>query len=103
MANWKIKLANGKNLRRAIDSGDDMVNVLTALEDCWREIHKKMPDEYDEDDLENDLDEIENQIDNAENYDDYGMSEYEVQEEIDYLLDQFYDFCDNARVWVNMD
>lgn len=102
MANWKIKLMSGKNLRRAIDS-EDKVAVLEALKDCWEEIHKKMPDDYDEYDLENDLDEIENQLDNAENYEEYDMTEDDVEGEVNYLLDQFYDFCDNARVWVELD
>ena len=101
MATWNFKLKSGKALRQAIDS-EDIVDILTALEDCWREIHEKMPDDYDENDLENDLDEIENQLDNAENYDDYDMSEEDVREEVDYLLDQFYDFCDNVRIWVEL-
>ena len=93
---------NGKNLRKAIAS-EDKVAVLEALKDCWTEIYKKMPDYYDEYDLSNDIDDIDNQIDNAVNYEEYDMTEDDVEDEVNYLLDQFYDFCDGARVWVELD
>ena len=51
----------------------------------------------------NDIDDIDNQIDNAVNYEEYDMTEDDVEDEVNYLLDQFYDFCDGARVWVELD
>lgn len=99
---WKYKLKNGKALRDAVDS-DDFDEILTQLANCWREINQYMPDAYGEDDLEKDLDEIENQRDSLENYDDYDMSYEDVEEEINYLLNDFYEFCDNTRIWVELD
>lgn len=101
MANWDYELKSGKELREAIDN-DDKLAVLENLEKCWREIHKAMPDKYDEDDLQEDLADIENQKDNLENYEDYDMTEEDVEDEINYMLDGFYDFCDGYRIWVEL-
>jgi hypothetical protein len=90
-----------KQLREAI-SDDDMAATLDALKDCWKEINKAMPDIYDEDDLENDLEELDNQLDNCENYEDYSMTEDDVQEEINYMLRNFYAFCDNNNIWITL-
>lgn len=61
-----------------------------------------MPDIYDEDDLENDLEELDNQLDNCKNYEDCSMTEDDVQDEINYMLRQFYDLCDDLRIWVDL-
>lgn len=99
---WKIELVSGPALKDAVRN-DDMELTLDCLADCWREINEKMPDIYEDDDLEKDLEEIENQRDNLENYDEYGMSYEDVEDEINYLLNEFYDFCDNTRIWVGLD
>jgi len=57
---------------------------------------------YDEDNLENDVEEIENQLDNCENYEDYEMSEDDILVEINYMLRNFYDFCDANNIWVGL-
>ena len=101
MARWKYTLKTGKELREALQE-NDMEETLNILKKCWREIHKALPEEYDEDDLNNDIDDIENQLDNLENYDDYDMTLEDVEDEINYLLDNFYDFCDNMRIWVEV-
>ena len=101
MGRWTYKLMAGKQLRQAI-SDDDMTATLDALKKCWKEINKIMPDVYDTDDLENDLEELDNQLDNCKNYEDYDMTEDDVQDEINYLLRQFYDFCDDWRIWVDL-
>ena len=93
MGRWKYKLIAGKQLRQAI-SDDDMTATLDALKECWKEINKAMPDVYDTDDLEDNLEELDNQLDNCKNYEDYSMTEDNVQEEINWQLSRFYDFCD---------
>jgi hypothetical protein len=101
MRKWTYELMAGKQLRQAI-SDDDMIATLDALKECWKEINKAIPDVYDIDDLENDLEELDNQLDNCENYEDYGMTEDDVQDEINYLLRRFYDICDDLRIWVEV-
>ena len=101
MRKWTYKLMTGKQLRQAI-SDDDMTATLDALKECWKEINKAMPDVYDADDLENVLEGLDNQLDNCENYEDYSMTEDDVQEEINWQLSRLYDFCDEMRIWVEV-
>lgn len=99
--NWTYTLKSGKSLRNAINS-EDMSEVLRVLGDCWKEIHKKFPEDYDGYELESDLDEIENQLDNVENYEDYDMTYEDVEDEVNYLIERLYDFCDSMRIWVDI-
>ena len=101
MRRWTYKLMTGKQLRQAI-SDDDMTATLDALKECWEEINKAMPDIYDEDDLEDDLEELDNQLDNCKNYEDYSMTEDDVQDEINWQLSRLYDFCDEWGIWVEV-
>lgn len=101
MRRWAYKLMTGKQLRQSI-SDDDMTATLDALKECWKEINKAMPDIYDEDDLEDELEELDNQLDNCKNYEDYSMTEDDVQEEINYMLRNFYDFCDGNNIWITL-
>jgi len=101
MAEWKYTLKHGKALRHAIRS-DNMGRVLELLKDCYDEIHRKFPEEYDEDDLQDDLDEIENEEDNLENYEEYGMEYEDVEDNVNYILNNFYDLCDALRVWAEI-
>jgi hypothetical protein len=101
MAKWKYTLKNGKALRNAINK-DSNEETLEALRKCYEEIHEAMPDEYTEEDLYRDIDDIENQLDNCENYFDYDMTEDDVQDEVNYLLSNFYDLCDGLRIWVDL-
>ena len=81
---------------------DDNVQTLEALKECYKEINRIMVSVFDDDDLEDILSEIDNQLDNCKNYEDYDMTEDDVQDEINYLLRQFYDFCDDWRIWVDL-
>lgn len=101
MRRWTYKLMTGKQLRQAI-SDDDMVATLNTLKECWKEIRKTMPDVYDADDLVNDLEELDNQLDNCENYEDYSMTEDDIQDEINWQLSRLYDFCDEWGIWVEV-
>lgn len=100
MGQWQYTLKNGKALRAAIGEEDDYGKVLDALAACLKEINAKFPDDYEDYELEEDLDDIENQRDNLENYADYDMTYEDVEDEINYLLDRFYDLCDGLRIWV---
>ena len=101
MAKWKYTLKNGKALRDAINKASNE-DTLEALRKCYEEIHEAMPDEYTEEDLYRDIEDIENQLDNCENYEDYDMTEDDVQDEVNYLLSHFYDLCDGLRIWVDL-
>lgn len=101
MSRWKHHIKNGKKLRKAIND-DDNVQTLEALKECYKEINRIMVLIFDDDDLEDILSEIDNQLDNCENYEDYDMTEDDVQDEINYLLRQFYDLCDEMRIWVDL-
>lgn len=101
MRRWKYELFTGKSLREAIQNDSNM-ETLKALGNCYKEIHRAMPDWYTEADLEEDMAEIENQLDNCENYEEYDMTEDDVQDEINYMLRNFYDFCDCNGIWVGL-
>lgn len=101
MGKWNYKLDSGKALREAIDN-DDSENTLNCLRKCYEEIHKLIPDIYDEDDLADDISEINNQLDNLANYEEYNMTEEDCQDEINDLLSDFYDFCDDNRIWIGL-
>lgn len=101
MARWDYKLVSGKQLRDAIES-QDLYNVLNCLKKCYEEIHHKFSEIYDEDQLNNDISNIDDQLDNLQNYEEYDMTIEDVEDEIDYLLNDFYDFCDNMHIWVEL-
>lgn len=101
MSEWKHTLKNGKKLREAIND-DDNVQTLEALKECYKEINRIMVSVFDDDDLEDILSEIENQLDNCKNYEDYSMTEDDVQDEINWQLSRLYDFCDAWRIWVEV-
>ena len=85
--NWKYQLKTGKTLRDAIDKGN-VEAVITALKMAWQEVHDIMPDEFDEYELDSKIEEID-MIDNDE-------------DEVDYELGDFYDFCDSYDIWVSL-
>ena len=93
MANWRFKLTEGKALREAIDN-EDKDAVLDNLILCWKAIRELMPDDYEEYELEDDIEAIGAVREDME----YEDEDY-VEEEIDGLLWDFYDFCDGYRIW----
>jgi len=101
MAKWKYTLKTGNALRQAIDS-EDIEKVLDALKDCYLELNKAMPDWFDEDALEDKIADIDNEFDNLENYENYDMTYDDVEANVDYLLETFYDICDDLKVWVGL-
>ena len=95
MGKWRYVLKNGKALRSAIDDGDYDA-IVDRLEDCFKEINRALPDDYDEAELERDLEDIEILRENIEDDPD------SAEDEIDYELSGFYDLCDGLRVWVEL-
>lgn len=103
MAEWKYTLKTSSNLRDAIKN-EDPEAVLDALEKAWMEIYFYLSDEniYDSSDLDNDLDNINNERDNLAYYEDYDMTLNDVIDNIDYLCNELYDFCDAERIWIEI-
>lgn len=99
MGRWKYTLKAGKALRAAIDA-EDYESVIENLKSCWREIHDKFPEEFDEYDLDDVLEELDNERDNVNNYADYDMTWEDVEDNINCQLDNLYDFCDAFTIWV---
>ena len=86
MAKWNYTLKNGIQLREAIHEYD-AARVLEELKVCYKELLKaKQIDEYDYDGYVNQIDE----------YDEDDIDEFTA----DYELREFYDLCDNLKIWV---
>lgn len=101
MSNWKYKLKSGRALRNAIND-NDYRGTLTQLRNCWKEIHEQFPDDFDEDELEDLYDDINNALDNVQNANEYDLSEEDIEDEINYFLNDLYDFCDALKIWIKL-
>ena len=101
MTNWKYRLKVGSDLREAIND-ENYEDVLKYLEKAWREINKQFPEDYEEDELNEDIADIANERDNLYNYEDYDMTIEDVEENINYLLSNLYDYCDNMGIWIEI-
>ena len=93
--NWKYTLNSGSALREAIYK-DDMEQVLKCLLLCYRELLDKL-DKWDEADYEIDI------------QDSIGvLMAYTLcpdEDDEDYIndkLEEFYDLCDELRVWIEL-
>lgn len=94
---WKYELKRGKELRDAIEDGD-YDGILATLQMCYQELAGKgFIDQEDCDMHVNELDYIDTE-------DNFGDDEeyYEVEDEIDDVLRDFYDLCDDIGVWVSL-
>ena len=99
---WKYNLYTGSELRKCIRE-EDTESILKTLKKCYMEIHKVMPDWYDEDDLENDIEDIDNELDNYYNMEEYDdLTEEDIDDNVNYLLDKFYGLCDAGDIWVGL-
>ena len=86
MAKWEYTLRCGKDLRDAIHAGDTF-GVLDALHDCYDELYDEgFIDDYDYESWTEELDDV----------------DPDDEDEVDYQLNEFYDLCDNIRVWIPM-
>lgn len=96
---WKHELTSGKKLRQAIDS-ENYEEVKNALKDCYREINQLIPDDFEEYQLEDKLEELD--ILDTEPNADFDVDEDDVEDNWNYALSDFYDFCDAYNIWVSM-
>lgn len=101
MEKWIYTCKNGKGLRRLIDEAD-VYGIISQLKKCYEEILNNYPweDEWDKDAFEELLYELEGVDVGLEDYDDFG---YDDEEDlIDSHLANFYDACDELRIWVEV-
>ena len=87
---WNYELRCGRALRRAIED-EDLEKVLLTLRQAYRELLRA--GYIDEDDYEEYTSNIDYQLEDTDNLD---------EDEVDYELSDFYDLCDNLRIWVSM-
>ena len=91
--NWDYVLKSGIDLRKAIYD-EDIYAIKECLIACYDELlENDLIDEYDHDDY---VEEVES----ADFEDEYGFVDEDL---VDYLLEQFYDLCDNISVFVAID
>ena len=96
---WTYKLQSGVALREAIHS-EDLNKVLDAIMNCWREL---LDEGYiTEQDYYNSETDIEDLRDTVMNYEEYELHYTDVEQEVDYELDNLYDFCDEEGIWVEI-
>ena len=104
MAVWDYNLspATSRRLRRAIQE-DDYAGVKQALIDAYNEIYDLIGDEdiFDEYDRDGYIDDIE-MLDTEPDIDS-DIYENDIEDSFNYELDNFFDFCDNLRIWVGLD
>lgn len=93
MANWKYTLPNQlrAQLKSNIDNSD-YYEILSTLRECYDWILANV-EEYDEWEYDRDIEDIEFWSESELTEDD--------EEEIDYLLSNFYDVCDGYRIWAS--
>ena len=91
MAKWEYTV-DGVSLRSAIGEGD-IEQILDELYKCVKTLRlKKVMDIYDFNDFEDQIAVLKGDFEDG----DLGT------EEVDCLLTDFYDFCDDNKVWVTM-
>ena len=101
MTKWVYTLVAGKELRANLYE-DNSKEALDSLSKCWREIHEKFSNIFNENELSRVISEIDNQKDNLDNYIDYDMTLEDVEDEINNLLEDLYEFCDTHKIWLQM-
>ncbi len=90
MARWNYQLKSGASLRRAINDGDP-ISVLDQLFRCYEELRSEGI--IDEDDFDSYTGDFEL----------YDEGDEDLEDTVDYELDNFYDLCDNIGVWIPLD
>ena len=108
MTRWKYKLEDeGKKLRKIIDEGDlTLETVISAYKQmiaCLKLLKLKLVGN-DKNDLIYEIDSMieDYQIACPEEADAKIYDYYEEEENFNYNLREFYDFCDDNRVWIGL-
>lgn len=107
MKKWNYKLEEeGKELRKLIDE-EKPAEIIEQLQKCYNSLSNLLSEEdkeYYESDIEDAMNLIEGEADiirnNPEELEDFGFEN--VEELVDERLREFYDICDNARVWIQL-
>lgn len=94
---WVYTLKAGAKIRAAINA-EDVAGILRGLIDGYDELFAQgYIDEYDHDSWTADVADL---LDDVESYRYPEDLLDEFEDEVDFQLDEFYDLCDNIRVWV---
>ena len=108
MNKWKYKLElEGKELRKLIDEGDETLETVILIYKqiivCLKLLKAKLT-KIDKSNLECDIDSMieDFQLACPEDADDNIYDYQEEEENLNYNLRDFYDFCDCNRVWIGL-
>jgi hypothetical protein len=99
MTNWKYTIKGGTALREAIYN-EDLEQVAKCLLFCYQELQNKLDTEdkqWYEDDIQDAIEELSEYNPDYEDEDEeYGNSE------LNHLLGEFYDLCDDLLAWIEI-
>lgn len=106
MTVWKYKLEfEGKTLRSLINKEETMENIIAIYNQiilCLEHLKSRLRG-YDKEEYEYD---IESMIEDLQcacpGMEDETLSYEEEEENLNYYLRDFYDMCDDARVWIGV-
>ena len=103
MAKWDYNLSHRGNYLRELIKKDDSSkenceNILKQIIVCCEYLQTKLSDE-DRDWYEYDLEEMIEDCEDTKSYFDE-FNEDSNEDNINYMLEQFYDLMDNMRVWI---
>ena len=108
MAKWKYKLEDeGKQLRKIINEGeqtlDTIISVYEQIIVCLKFLKTKLV-ETDKIDLQYDIDSMieDYQLACPEEADEKFYDYHKEEENLNFNLREFYDFCDDNRIWVGL-
>lgn len=108
MAKWKYKLEDeGKRLRNLIDDGDQtletVISVYKQMIVCLKLLKAKLVG-IDKNNLMYKIDSMieDYQIACPEEADQRIYDYYEEEDNLNFNLREFYDFCDDNRVWIGL-
>ena len=108
MSNWKYNLRfEGKMLKELInkEGGETVENVIAIYKQVISclEYWKKRLTKEDREDWEYDIEEMIEELQcSCPSTEDENVDYYEEKENLNYWLRDFYDMCDNARVWIGI-
>lgn len=107
MTKWIYKLKRGNELRRLIEEAEtteNLLEILQKLKNCYQEILTSYPfeDEYDKYDIQEALNFLggDDEIIQEKELGEYGFEN--AEDLIDNRLEEFYNLCDDYRIWVGL-
>lgn len=109
MGKWMYTIQNGAKLRNAIDNAEtkeDEANIISILRDCYKEVIDSFKTDEDNEGVVYDFEEIydflegDDEIILNEKCEEYGFDSN--TDMIDSKLAEFYDICDEHRIFVGI-